>query len=489
VTVADVNRVAAQRLLRDNRTLAIYEPTEQPHRAPTPEAVDVVAQMREFHAVETLAQVAAFDATPANIEARTHRSQIAPGLKVALLPKEARGKVVIASLVLQMGDEASLRGQESVAEMMASLFDKGSVDMSRQQLQDRLTALKAEVSFGGGTTRLEARMVTTSENLPAVIELTGKMLRQPAFPADALEELRRGALSGIEASRKEPQAVLAVALARHGNPYPRGDVRHARSFDEEVDDLKRVTVDQVKAFHQRFVGVAKAQFGAVGAMDEMAVKVALDKAFAGWAAPAPVQRVVNPLVPVAATLLAIETPDKQNASLSAALALPLKELDDDQAALMLADFAFGSGGNSRLWKRVREAEGLSYGVGSRIAWNPLDANSAWGINAIFAPQNRAKVEAAVREELDRSLKDGFSATEIEQARAGLLNFRRLSRAQDGALAGALASNLYLDRTFAVAEALDRRLAAVTAEQATAAWRKYIEPGRLVLGVAGDFKGR
>jgi zinc protease len=109
--------------------------------------------------------------------------------------------------------------------------------------------------------------------------------------------------------------------------------------------------------------------------------------------------------------------------------------------------------------------------------------------AIFAPQNRAKVEAAFKDEAERVLKSGFTPAEIEQAKAGLLNYRRLARAQDANLAAALARNDYLGRRFTVSQQLDDAIGAVTAEQATAAWRKYIDPKRFVSGLAGDFKGK
>jgi zinc protease len=489
VTVDQVNRVAGERLLRDNRTLGLYEPTDKPLRAPAPAGVDVQAELKGYHPAETMATVEAFDATPANIDARTRSSSVPPGLKVALLPKGARGDVVVANLSLHLGDAQSLQGRDTVASLMAALLDKGTTSLSRQQVQDRLTALKTELRLGGGATGLSAQLVSTREHLPAAISLLGQILREPVFPPEVLEELRRQSLAGIEEARKEPRALLGVAMGQYRQPYPRGDVRHISSFDEQVEDLKAVTVDQVKAFHRQFVGAAQAEFAAVGAMDEAAVSAALNQAFAGWQAPAAVQRVPLPLQSVAPKRMVFETPDKQNAVLSAALALPIKELDPDQAALMVADYAFGNGGNSRLWKRIREAEGLSYGVGSRIGWQSQDANSSWSVSAIFAPQNRAKVEAALQEELARSLKDGFTAEEVAQAKSGLLNFRQLSRAQDSNLAGGLANNLYLGRTFAASQALDQAIAGVTPEQALAVWRKYIQPDRLVLGVAGDFKGR
>ncbi|MDZ7813773.1 MAG: insulinase family protein [Ideonella sp.] len=251
VTTADVNRVALERLLPANRTLAQYIPTEKPQRAPKPEAVDVASQLKDFKGVAQIAKAEVFEASPTNIDSRTRRFEFAPGLKVALLPKGTRGDVVTASLTLRLGDAESLKGQEAVAEVLPQMLDKGTASLTRQQLQDRLTTLKAEVQWGGGATEWVAQITSTREHLPAVIELLGQMVRQPALPAEALDEIRRQTLSAIEAQRKEPEALVAEALSQHGNTYPRGDVRHFRNFDQATEDLKAVTLEQLKAFHSQ----------------------------------------------------------------------------------------------------------------------------------------------------------------------------------------------------------------------------------------------
>jgi zinc protease len=140
-----------------------------------------------------------------------------------------------------------------------------------------------------------------------------------------------------------------------------------------------------------------------------------------------------------------------------------------------------------LWNRVREKEGLSYNVYSTIQWNSIDLNSQWIAGAIFAPQNRDKVENAMKEELSKALQSGFTQAELDAGRKGLLNFRRLSRAQDGRLASAWSSNLYLGRTFAESARVDAALEALSLSQVNEALRRYIKPDQLVLGVAGDFK--
>jgi zinc protease len=491
LTLADVQRVANERLRADNRTVGLYLPTEQPQRAPAPARVDVAALVKDYRGNAAAAQAEAFEATPANLDARTLTSQLASGLKVALLPKGTRGGAVQARLRLRYGDERSLKGLETVAAFAGGLLDKGAAGLTRQQISDRFDALRAEVGFNADDQILTVSLTTTRDNLPASIELIGRLLREPTFPADALDELRRQWLSAIERQRKEPESLIGNALQRHGNPYPRGDLRYASTFDEMVQDVQAVKAEQLRAFHQRFYSAARGEFAAVGDLDAAAVKLALDKAFGDWRQPAagalPYVRVPRPLVAVKPERLVLDTPDKQNANLQAELALPLNDSSADYPALLMANYLFGLSESSRLWTRIREKEGLSYDVHSAVDWNRVEPNSRWVVTAIFAPQNQPKVEAALREELARALKDGFSASELDAARAGLLNLLRLSRAQDAAVAGQLVQNLDLGRTFAFAQALDDALAKLTAEQVSAAFRKYIDASRWVIAWGGDFK--
>ena len=69
-------------------------------------------------------------------------------------------------------------------------------------------------------------ITTKRDRLPAVIELVGKLLREPNFSAPALEEYRVQWLTAIERQKKEPDALIRNKLARYGNPYPRGDLRY-----------------------------------------------------------------------------------------------------------------------------------------------------------------------------------------------------------------------------------------------------------------------
>ena len=97
VTPADVQRVAAAYLKPSNRTLGVFLPTDKPDRAAIPPMPDIAALVKDYKGDTTMTVGEAFDPTPANIDARTARSALPSGMKVALLPKATRGQTVNAT--------------------------------------------------------------------------------------------------------------------------------------------------------------------------------------------------------------------------------------------------------------------------------------------------------------------------------------------------------------------------------------------------------
>jgi zinc protease len=99
----------------------------------------------------------------------------------------------------------------------------------------------------------------------------------------------------------------------------------------------------------------------------------------------------------------------------------------------------------------------------------------------------AKVETAVKEELARVLKDGFTDEEVAANKSGWLQSAQVDRAEDRALCRSLARHDYEERTFAWDEDLENKVKALTTQQVTEAFRRYLDPSQLTIVKAGDFK--
>ncbi len=486
IKVEDVQRVAAAYFVPDNRTLGLFIPTANPHRPPAPALVDVAPMVKDYKGGTAVAQGETFEATTENIESRAQRITLADGMKVVLVPKRTRGATVNAQLLLRFGDEKSLFGMKSASELAAAMLERGAANMTRQEIHDAFDRLKARVSFGGGGALATVTIETTRENFPEVLKLVANIVRHPTFPPAELDQLKNEEVTGLEAQRKEPTSVGAIALSRQGNPYPKGDVRYAEDFDEAIAGIKSATLEQVKAFHAGFYGADHGDLAIVGDIDPAALMPLVAELFGDWKGGAGYTRVPRPLYEIAPAQLRLETPDKANAFFVAQLHFPLRDDAPDYAAVLVANRLLGGGPGSILWQRIREREGLSYGIGSNLAASPFEPHGTLTAFAIYAPQNLAKLDQAFQEEMARIQREGFTAEQLTAAKTGLLQARRLSRAQDGSLVGVLVERSFAGRTLAFDARVDRDIEAVTLEAVNAAFRKYFDAAKFVSVRAGDF---
>jgi zinc protease len=487
VQPADVQRVAQDYLKRANLTVGEFVPDPKPDRAPAPAAVDVQALVKDYKGDAAAVAGEAFDATPANLDARTQRFTLPNGMKVALLPKKTRGESVSFQLSLRLGDEKSVSGKAATGTLTGSMLMRGTAKRSRQEIEDAFDKLRAKVSVGGTQTSASAGGQTYRAQLPDVLRLTAEVLREPSFPASEFAQLQRQRAAALDASRQEPQAIATRALARHNNPYPVGDPRYAPTLDESIADNAAVTLDAVRQFHRDFYGAGSAELAIVGDFDADATKALVTELFGGWKSPQPFARVPDPFRPNQAAALRLAVPDKANAFLLSVERMPLNDLDPDYPALLIVSFLLGDSSSARIPERLRQKEGLSYAAGSYFQPGSIDRNSAIGAYAIFAPENLARVRTALSEELERAVKDGFSDAEVAAAKSGVMQERRLSRTEDGRVAGALATQLYLGRTYATSAAVDAAIEKLTAAEVNAALRKYVKPGEFAYAFAGDFR--
>jgi len=486
VKAADVQRIADAYLLPDNRTLGLYVPTAAPKRPPALAMVDVAPMVKDYRGDAAVVAGEAFDASPGNIESRVQRFKLPDGMRVALLPKSTRGSAVHVRLVMHYGDEKSLAGTRPAGEVTAMMLTRGAGGLTRAQISEAADRLKTRATFNGTPTAVIANIETTRENLPEVMKLFAKVLRSPDFPAAELEQARTEVLTAIDANRRDPDDLARIALQRHGNPNPKGHVRYPATFDEQAEEVRAITVDRLRAFHRDFYGVGNAEFAAVGDFDPAALRSQLQELFGGWKAAKPYTRVANPLYPMAPAEIRIETPDKANAFFAAAVRFPLRDDAPDYPAMLVANRLIGGGSDSIIFRRLRTKEGLSYGANSSLNVGPHDVHGAWNASAIYAPQNVKRLEAAFQEEVMRVSTSGFTEQELKAGKSGLLQSRRLSLAQDRDLATQLTNQLEVDRTMEHTAGLDRAIEAVTLEQANAAFRKYVDPAKLVRVYAGDF---
>ena len=487
--MADVDRVAGAYFKSANLTLGAFVPDAKPDSLTGAADGRRASRGQGLQGRPAIAAGEVFDATTANLDARTQRFRLANGTKVALLPKKTRGETVHFALRANYGDVASIFGKMGEAQLTGDMLMRGTAKHSRQEIEDSLDLLRATLQVDGAGTAASAHGQTVRKNLAPTLALIAEILRQPSFPDAELDTLKREKIAELEQGRSEPREIVVRALARYGNPYPRGDERYEPTLDEEIGELTAPNAAALKSFHSQFYGGEAGEIAIVGDFDAAAAKTQLEQLFGDWKAGKPYARVPDPLVDKKPAATPIETPDKANAYIRGGTSFALSDKDPDYPALMLANYIVGGSTNSRLWNRIRQRDGLSYGVSSWLATQASEPNTTFFISATFAPDVLPRLRAGLQDELSRASSEGFTAQEIADGKRGLLQERRLGRTRDATLAETLVQQEYVGRTFSFAGGVDQALEALTPEQVSAILRKYVKPDAFAYIFAGDFARR
>ena len=488
VTPEDVARVAKLYLKPDNRTIGRYLPADKPDRSVIPPSPDIVAELKDYKGKAAIEDGEVFDPSPANIEARVTRVTLPSGLKLVLLPKKTRGGTVVANLQLHFGDEKSLANKGAAPRLAGALLMRGTQKHTRQQLQDEFDKIKAQVNVSGALAGATARIDTVRAGLVPALQLAAEILRQPSFPESDFEQIRQASIAQLEAGRSEPQNMASIAMNRYLNAaYPPGDPRYTLTIDESIEQLKKVTLEEAKKFYADFYGASNAELAVVGDFDAAEVRKLAEDLFSSWKSPKPYAVVKRSWSKLNPANVSLEAPDKANAYLYVATPVNMDQQDPDYPAMVLADRIMGGDEKSRLWVRIREKEGLSYGVNSNFRAGQQEKYGVFAAVASAKNENTAKVEAAFKDEVTKAATAGFNAEEVATAKTALMQERQLSRSQDNQLVGLLVSQAELGRTMQRESDLEKKINDTTPEQLSTIFKKWIDPASISYFKAGDFK--
>jgi zinc protease len=489
VTAEDVTRVAATYLVRNNRTAGVYEPTKEAQRATIPATPDLAEMIGDYKGRSDVAQGEEFDVDPLAIEKRLARSTLSSGIKVTLLPKKTRGSIVNLRLNFRYGNAEALKGLAVAAELMPQMLNRGSEHMTRQQITDELNNYRAQLRVSGTPGVLSVSVQTSRENVAKVLEIVKEVMKHPLFPKEELEIIREEQIAQINQQMSDPIALAMTNVSRKISPYPVDDPRYVPTMDEEAERVKAVTVEQIKDVYSHMLSSAVGELTIVGDFDPELVLPAVDEFTTGWSSEVKFERLARVSVNnEKGDREQILTPDKPNAAYIAAMTIPMRDDHPDYAALSIGNFVLGSSGlSSRLGDRLRQKEGLSYSVQSSLQPSAVDERTTFFLFAISNPDNAPKVHEAIQDELKKLLENGITAEELEAAKAGYLQEQQVQRTEDRAIVQTLESYAFIGRDMKFVAEFEDKISKLTVEEVNAALKKHIDPQRLFIVQAGDFK--
>lgn len=422
----------------------------------------------------------------ASIAAQVQKKVLPNGLTVLAMPVKGLGVVSVAAKT-KAGRYFHPPNLYSVPFFTAEMLDKGSTKWTKDALAQQLEIMGTDLSFSARNFWLDFNTDVVKEDLPQFLSIVADVVQNPLFPPEELGKLRKQTNARIQASMADTGEVAANALYR--TLYKPECVFYNSPFKDQLAELDKITVDQLRAFHKAHVSPVNTVIAVVGDIEPNVAFDLVAKNFGQWSGPpAPKIAVDNCVVPgLAGKKIENNMPDKTNVDVLMGAAAPLSISSKDFYAASIANSALGHDTVSSRLAELRTKHGLTYGVGSYFTENAFE-NGAWIVTFSVNPQNLSKSLPVVDTIINDYIKKGITPKELQdEARrlGGQYVVERMRTPRQ--LADALTKYEILGLGAKFMDEYPVRLTKVTQAEANAAIRKYFDPKKTVMSVAGTLK--
>lgn len=487
VTAGDVLRVAAKWLDPMKRVTVTYTSGEDDRSAyanpvPLPTFRTLPPAVGEIRSVRPEAERMAPPgpgespevAAPEIVEA-----QLSNGIPVVAVQT---GNVPIATITMLVpgGSKTDAREKAGVAELAASLADKGINGMDASTIAARFESLGASFSGSSGSDGTTFSLTAPTANLAEAGALAANIVTGAIYPTEEFERERARAADGLRVQMNEPGGLSRYAL----RVAMYGDAPYGSQPGGTTESLAKINRNDLLEYRQRYIHPARMKIVVSGGISAEEAVATAESMLGDWRTdlrpwPVPAEAAGETLTP---RTIVIDMPDAGQASVLAAVRAPSRT-SADFFPLELANSVMGGGSSGRLFEEIRTKRSLSYGAYSGFADRVDDS--------ILTASAQTKNETA--DEVAQIFLDEFARLGSEELTEDLLEKRRLymsggyaraletSGGFNAIVAGLLQQGLTADEAARYAE----RLAAVDPSAASAAAREYVDPANTTILIVGD----
>ncbi|MGZ5448090.1 MAG: M16 family metallopeptidase [Thermoanaerobaculia bacterium] len=488
VTAADVKRVAASYLVPQRATVGWFIPGDKPPVIPSV-ARDLGgrgATPEVPAAARPPARSLAHARDASKFASRTTRRVLENGIILDVVENHSVPTVAIRGLAFA-GDTAATADKPAIAALTAKMLQRGTKSRTKEQIGALLDGVGATRFYGANTTEAVLNANGMSRDLPLLLEIIADELKNPAFHAEELakakKELENDYLQAADNTFTRAYERLSQVVYREGHPY------YVAGKDRLVASVNAATADDLRAFHRARYSGAGLILAIVGDVDTAKTIALVEKhlgdipkgeriSFASVARTAPGEKGVRE---------AVTMRGKANMNILMGTASGLRRTDSDYEAALIANAALGQNSlSSRIGKRVRDTEGLSYNLWSRY-FNTDDVDGMWFVNVNVAPQNLAKAMASTTDEIVKFGREGVTEAEVEAQKSFFAGNYQVGLGSNAGIAFALVQAEKFGFGPKYLDEYPARIKAVTREQVNAATKKHFFPDKLHVIVAGDLE--
>ncbi|MEG0196053.1 MAG: pitrilysin family protein [Acinetobacter sp.] len=499
--LTDVNQTLTQFLVPQHRVSGDIQPTPEEQKkalkqkqasepAKTLTQTDIQAEPLKDSRVyqqEVAEYVKASKQSLVNTEKKIQRGTLKNGIQYALYPTSTRDDKTYATISIDFGTEKSLFNQGEALDLMAYLLLRGSDQYSLQDIADK------SIEAGGGATANAAgnsitiQIVAKKEKFADYFKFMLEVLKKPKFEPSQFDLIKSQSLSALDRPYTEPETVAALTMTRLLETYQPGDLRYHFEPEFSKQQIKAVTVEQVKTLYQNFFVSNHAQIAITGDYQAKAMLKILQKEFGGWKAQLPYQRLSSDYQAYPAQKVHTLSEQREFGNYQSILTFPVGADHPDTPALMVFSYILGDSQlSSRLAQELREKNALVYGFGSGLNLDEWLDSGALTIEANYTAGKSAQVSQGVHKVLNDLLSKGVTEQELEAAKANILKKRVTALEDERNIHRMLTPQLEHHRDLLFREKRDQALAKLTKADVDAVIKKYIKLDQFVEVMADQY---
>jgi predicted Zn-dependent peptidase len=378
-----------------------------------------------------------------------HRFQLPNGLLVLFEPMPDVQSASL-SLLLPAGGTRDLPGRCGTASILSEMFNRGADGLSAREFCAALDNLGLQRSIQTGSAHITVSAATTADRLLACLPLIARMVRHPHLAHEEFEPARDLIAQGLIAIEDEPRQRLGKILRQFSYPAPWGN-----SAEGELEDLKHVTLDDVRRHFRNFVTPTQAILGIAGNLQLSALEDAVHHAFADWSGPQ-VPEIQSGSLPTSPYHLSHESSQTH-----IGLAWDTVTYRDEHYYEAWAAVSLLSGGmSSRLFTEVREKRGLCYAISASLS-TLRDQARVMAYAGTTTERAQETLDVTVAEIL--RLHQNITEDELQRCRARAKSSLIMQQESTSSRASSLARDLYLLDRVVTLEEIHRRIDALTVD--------------------------
>ncbi len=485
VTAEDVKRVAAAYLVPDHATVGWFVPTAPAKPQAVAAAPVAAAPATATAQVKPSAPPVSVAAAPAGkpFAQRTTRQVMPNGVIVDVVENRAVPTVAIRALVFA-GEIAAPPGKPALPALLSKMLSRGTVSRTKEAIGAQLDDVGATRTYGTAQNEIVITASGMARNLPLLLDILADEIRNPAFQADEIEKAKKDLENDY--LRQDDNTSLRALERLSQLAYPKDHPYYAFDRAAKLASLNAITEADLREFHRARYNGASTIIAVVGDVDAAGTLAMVEKQFGGLARG---QRVIFTSVarvsPHAPVREAVTMRGKANMNIVIGSASGLRRRDADYEAALVANAALGQTAlSSRLGKRVRDTEGLTYQIYSRFAGSD-QLDGLWFANVNVAPQNLARALKSTQEVIALYAKEGANDTEVEAQKSFFAGNFQVGLGSNAGIAAALVTSEKFGFGPKYLDDFPAKIKSVTTAQANLAMRKYFFADRLNLVVSGD----